>query len=366
MKIYFLVGHIFPPKASGGGNLFNRKMYEYLVAHDEDVEIINLVEFLSEFNRHFVSRLPVFSRLWRIFWFALRLPKPRRAVLFEDHYFLRDLFLYNLLLPSKARVLAAVYHFEDYRSGRSSVYECWKERLYLRGVEMCLAISKFTARELASLGRPVSRIWLVPCGHDPVPMDLRAKAGDSISLLFVGHYRPRKGLHHLVEAFSGMGTCRAVLHLVGRKEDPEYFANLMRVVREHNAEDRIIFHGQVSDDELAHLYASADIFVFPSLWEGFGIVLLEAMSYGLPIIATDVAAIPELVKDGENGLLVEPGDVDGLAAAISRLVGDKGLRERMGERGREIASCYSWERSGELFYQAIRHLRGGLIGLVKG
>src|SRR6185312_12150781 len=91
----------------------------------------------------------------------------------------------------------------------------------------------------------------------------------------------------------------------------------------------------------------AGIFVFPSLWhEPFGIPVIEAMASGLPVVATRAGALPEIVVDGETGILVERGDHEGLAAAISRLLADARLRERMGNAGRErVRQLFTWERA---------------------
>ncbi|MBI2910192.1 MAG: glycosyltransferase family 4 protein [Chloroflexi bacterium] len=365
MKVRFLVGDIFPPKAHGGGNLFNRKMGESLRSKGEVVDVIDLADLIAGFRQrwHTLERFRVAERIARVLWLAVHLPKPSNAVIFEDHYFLRDVFLYNLLMTAfrRAVIVAGVYHFEEYRSDGSGWRHAWqrfKERLYLLGVQTEVAISRYTARELESLGQPASKIRLVPCGIDGSEIKRYPKEpSDKVNLLFVGHYRPRKGVDHLVDAFCRLNAENAVLHLVGKKEDPQYFERIVAMARENGLEDRIIFHGQVDRDQLSHLYSQADIFVFPSLQEGFGIVLLEAMSYGLPIVASNVSAIPELVIDGENGFLVPPADPDALAAAITKLIEEPRLRREMGEAGYRIASAYSWERSGELFYKIIRELQ---------
>lgn len=365
MKVYFLVGHIFPPKASGGGNLFNRKMYEYLRSRGEEVEVIALPDLIEELRHRWpaIGKLPLLPRLFRILWLAGRIPKPKGAIVFEDHYFLRDLFLYNILMTyfRGATVVAGVYHFEEYRSEASGLKRIWqrfKERLYLLGVKIEVTISRSTAGELASLGQPMSKIRIVPCGIDINEVKRYPKeASAKVNLLFVGHYRPRKGVDYLVDAFSRLRADNTVLHLVGRMEDSRYFERLVAIAKAKGVEDRVIFHGQVDSDRLAYLYSQADVFVFPSLWEGFGIVLLEAMSYGLPIVASNVSAIPELVEDGENGFLVPPADPQALASAIARLVEDSELRKKMGQRGYRMAASYSWQRSGELFYEVIKGLK---------
>lgn len=106
-------------------------------------------------------------------------------------------------------------------------------------------------------------------------------------------------------------------------------------------------HGRVANEEICSHYSRAGIFVFPSLWhEPFGIPVIEAMAAGLPVVATRAGALPEVVIDGETGILVERGDTEGLTAAISKLLADPHLRERMGAAGRErVQQLFTWERS---------------------
>ena len=98
---------------------------------------------------------------------------------------------------------------------------------------------------------------------------------------------------------------------------------ILNKIKEYNLTDDIIFHGRLDDEELNRIYSESDIFVFPSMLEGYGMVLLEAMSYSLPIIAFDNSAMPYTVKTGETGILVENKNVDSFYRAIVKLVEDK-------------------------------------------
>jgi len=109
--------------------------------------------------------------------------------------------------------------------------------------------------------------------------------------------------------------------------------------------------------ELALFYKHADVFILSSIFEGFGIVLLEAMSFGLPIVATKVGAIPELVQDGVQGVLVPPGDSVALARALKELISRPQLRERYGTEGlktaAELEEIYSWKAVGERIWKVL-------------
>ena len=122
---------------------------------------------------------------------------------------------------------------------------------------------------------------------------------------------------------------------------------------------KVVFHGFIKDKaKLARLFRRADIFVLPSVNEGFPIVLMEAMSFGLPIVATTVAGIPELVKDGETGILVPPRDPQALADAIARSIESPDLREQYSRNAqrhvKEMEQMYSWDQVAGRVYAVLK------------
>jgi phosphatidylinositol alpha-mannosyltransferase len=163
------------------------------------------------------------------------------------------------------------------------------------------------------------------------------------NLLFVGRFEPRKGLLDLLKAFrivrrSGL-ECRLLVVGSGPQE---------REARRYVATRRlgdVEFLGRVADDEKAALFRTADLYVSPATGrESFGIVLLEAMAAGTAIVCSDIHGYKGVVRRGEQALLVPPRDPAALASAISRLIGDDDLRERMGRAGQARAREFSWER----------------------
>jgi len=123
---------------------------------------------------------------------------------------------------------------------------------------------------------------------------------------------------------------RVEFHIAGADENGAW---KKRWEARHSGESRVHFHGEVSTGELACLYAGCDLFVAPSTYESFGLVYLEAMAHGKPVIGCRTGGVPEVVSDGVNGLLVPPGDATALAAAIRRLCEDEGLAKRFGSAG---------------------------------
>ncbi|HEX8103535.1 MAG TPA: glycosyltransferase, partial [Solirubrobacteraceae bacterium] len=171
----------------------------------------------------------------------------------------------------------------------------------------------------------------------------RPEDPDDTEILFVGRLEPRKGVDTLLEAAIDLVRERPGLRvrLAGADtghstEGNQTYAAWLgeRLAGEPALLARFVFEGEVSDETLYRLYADCDVFCAPSRYESFGLVLAEAQMMGRPVVACRAGGMPEVVADGETGLLVEPGDVDGLRAALARLVDDRELRARMGAAAR--------------------------------
>jgi len=166
------------------------------------------------------------------------------------------------------------------------------------------------------------------------------------SLLYVGNSEDRnKGARYLLEALNLLkGKLDFHLALVDRPREALDLAP--RLVEEFGLEDRVAFSGHVSREELVQLYNRSELMVSPSLYEGFGLPAAEAMACGVPLVATTAGAFPEVIEDGETGLLVPPADPTALADAIARLMSDAALRRRMGEAGRtRIEEHFTWRQT---------------------
>src|SRR3989441_10078267 len=154
------------------------------------------------------------------------------------------------------------------------------------------------------------------------------------------------------------------LTIVG--EDWGGVAMLRSLARSLGAELQLIFTGALPRAEVIQAYASAAIFVLPSLFEPFGTVLLEAMAAGLPVVASAVGGIVDVVADGKTGLLIPPGKPLALAAGLEQLISDSSLRARMAEEARRRASGYSWDlivpRIVEVYREAIAESGGRRAG----
>ena len=159
------------------------------------------------------------------------------------------------------------------------------------------------------------------------------KENSTVNVLFMGRLGKRKGTYDIIEAAKYLKTSDVEIHLYG-DGDVEEFEN---IIADNNLQEKVKINGWISGDKKAEVFQSADIYILPSYNEGLPISILEAMALGLPIISTPVGGIPEAVKDGINGFLVQVGDYKALAEKIDLLAGEKSLREQMGIQSHKIA-----------------------------
>ena len=171
-------------------------------------------------------------------------------------------------------------------------------------------------------------------------------------LLFVGTVEPRKNLLTLARAFARTAKTHARLQLVIAGQKGWLSDDLMSYLDESELRDRVLFTGHLSDDDLRALYSSCRVFVYPSLYEGFGLPLLEAMACGAPVVTSNVGSIVETVGDAAR--LISPTDADDLAQAITTLLDDARERDRLSALGIEHAKKFSWERTAAATWQVYR------------
>jgi D-inositol-3-phosphate glycosyltransferase len=205
------------------------------------------------------------------------------------------------------------------------------------------------------------KITVIPPGvdtelfHPHSPEDAKSRLGvrpcDRM-LLFVGRIEPLKGLDTLLRAMALLANeCPTWAHnicvaIIGGDPDTtenEELERLKTIRAELGITDLVVFLGARDQDKLHHYYSAAEMVIMPSHYESFGMVALEAMACGTPVIASDVGGLAHLVRDGETGLHVPNGNPEALAGAIARLVEDHELRERLGQQAHQYAQQYSWE-----------------------
>ena len=176
-------------------------------------------------------------------------------------------------------------------------------------------------------------------------------------VLYTGNIKPHKNIDRLIEAYSILrrrGVENVKLLIIG--DEISKYPNLRRLVHKFQLHQHVRFFGFVPDATLAVFYRLASAFVFPSLYEGFGLPTLEAMAAGVPVITSNVSSLPEVV--GEAALLIDPMDAGALADAMARVLSDAPLRADLIRRGHERIKTFSWERSVARVHQVYREVGG--------
>ncbi len=203
-----------------------------------------------------------------------------------------------------------------------------------------IAVSEWAKHDIAKYGVDMGRIETIPNGVDA---DEFHTGGGGGFLLFVGRLVPQKGIPYLLDAMPLVlkehPGARLVLAGRGSLHD-----SLKRKAARMGLGGSVIFSGYMEEEALKDAYGACDLFVLPSTVEPFGIVVVEAMASGRPVVCTDSGGVREVVADGVNGFLVPPRDPRALADSICQLLSDADLRERMGREGRRIArEKFGWK-----------------------
>lgn len=227
----------------------------------------------------------------------------------------------------------------------------------LRGskIDKIIAVSKFLKKELEKKYLvDSSKIHVIYNGVDVEKFNpnlngliirdkFKIKEGEPL-ILFVGRLAPYKGLHLLLEAFHNvLKQAKAKLMIVGASRYD--FPRIEKFLNE-KIKKALIFVGYAPEEELPLYYAACDIFCFPSLWEGFGLPLVEAQACGKPVVAFNHCAMPEIVRSNETGILVPPKNLKKLSEALIRLLKNEDERVKMGENGWKLVKKYfTWDKT---------------------
>lgn len=318
------------------------------------------------------------SQRWRAAWFGGPTPPSgvRRRPMFESWTPRADLFhgLGQRLpavfdrLPRRARTVVTFHDLFVMTSDRYSTPE-FRARFTAqaheaaRRADAIIAVSRFTAGQVESLlGVEPARIHVVH--HGVRPLAVPPGIARQPLILSVGALQVRKNTLGLLRAFErlpGPVASGWKLVLAGSRGGGFGAEELLREIERSPRRASIELPGWVDDAELGRLYARASIFAFPSLDEGFGIPVLEAMAAGLPVLASNSSSLPEVCGNAA-AVLVEPGDVDAMAAGLARLIESASLRDELSARGRAHSAAFTWERCAQETWCVYRGSHSG-IGL---
>jgi glycosyltransferase involved in cell wall biosynthesis len=299
-----------------GGYLYDRKLVEYLRAQGDTVEVFSLPwrNYASHLTDNFTFRLP--SNLDIMIQDELNHPSLINANCKTHPY----------------PVISLVHHLRSSElrpKWQNSLYRI-VERKYLESVDGFIFNSLTTEKTVNGLmgnGSKPSIIAYPPTdrfGEKITEDEIRIRARQNpFRILFLGNIMGRKGLHVLMEAFK-FSTFNLQLDIIGSiTTEPEYTKAMRHQVMVNGLSSIVHFHGVLDNEALAEKFKRAHVLVVPSSYEGFGIVYLEGMGFGLPAIGTTAGAASEIIEDGETGYLIQPEDSQTLAAHLAHLESDR-------------------------------------------
>jgi glycosyltransferase involved in cell wall biosynthesis len=340
-----------------GGYLYDRRLVGYLRRQGDQVEIISLPwrNYLHHLSDNLSSRL------------LNRLKSLPVDVLLQDELNHPSLFWLNRRLKNQVNysILSIVHHLRS--SEARPAWQNWiyrqVESRYLEALDGFILTSQTTRLAVASLlpqtqqtGKP--SLVATPSGDrfdpqiDSQAINQRSLQAGPLQILFLGNLIPRKGLHTLLEALAQLPSLDWRLSVVGSPDSDVIYSHRMRqLAKRAGLFTRVTFHGALDDNALAQLLRSSHLLVVPSSYEGFGIVYLEGMSFGLPAIATTNGAAGEIITHGEDGFLIAPGDSQALADHLHCLAED---RQRLREMSLAARQRYQAQPTWDDSMQAIR------------
>ncbi len=286
----------------------------------------NGAEIYEENLRQVMGSIPD-TRLQK-FPIADRKAIPEKAIVVTSSGDALRVLPHALLLRLKGHRLLTVHHHSPWRQqkGIRRLLGAAAEKVLLYSSSKIILPSPYMYAELLySFSPDKLLLWKIPFEKGTLP-EVAPEPG---RLAYVGTVEPRKGLTYLLQAMKHVAPSFPSLHLdiIGDTVDADYEEELRRMAEEANLD--VTFHGFISAEEKDELLRKAYLFAFPSLLEGFGMVLAEAQRYSLPIVCFDNSAMPYTVKNGVNGLLCPDRDAEAMARAISRLLSDRELRLRL-------------------------------------
>ena len=288
-----------------------------------------------------------------------------------------ETFIYSLAkkTPLVTRLhthFSEVINFVGWNKGFDFKFSCKIEDAVIDRSDLVTCSTRKHSELIAwETGYGLDDIRIIPLGINLLNRETGRQGRNCLSVLFVGRLEKRKGIQVLLKAIPAVieSFPDVIFNIAGRdtfvsKDFVSFDGAYEESFKERILKDfpkkylsNVNFCGYVDTGQLAGMYESCDIFVAPSLYESFGLIYLEAMSHGKPVIGCGVGGVPEVIEDGITGLLVPPEDHGALAKAISTLLMDKGLRESLGANGRKSAiEKFSRDLMVERTIEAYKHI----------
>ncbi|MCD4708236.1 MAG: glycosyltransferase family 4 protein [Candidatus Sabulitectum sp.] len=334
---------------STGGYYFNFKMASALSKAGHEVDVIHLTTMPKKLRG---------SRIRGSFYVLKRVlrNRPDLLVVSKSYSFMAPLrlILFTLGYP----VLYMVHHLEWHdRAGGVSNLRKNIVRWFLSCGKKIWVNSRSTADDVISLGIPESRLCVIPPGFDRFRTDSEPKQLP-VRILSVGTICSRKDQLTLVKACAMLGDRDFHLSILGDETADRDYAEAVRKEAD-SLGGKVTFTGHLFTEGLYEMYNQSHILANLSHWEGYGIAVAEALWAGLPVLAADAGAVPELITHGDNGYLMAPGDVESCARYLRILIDNGTLRKKMSSNARERArKLFTWCDTGREFVSLAEETAG--------
>lgn len=352
---------------SAGIGRYTRELVKTLASLSNDTFQPHYRLFVADAGRDFAPPLPGSNFAWcptrlterwlNRLWFRLRLPLPIQGWTGSlDLFHAPDFILPPVKRGTRTILtvhdLSFVHEPESMMPRMSTYLNTWVLQS-VRQADHVIADSQATRQDLIDFYQtPPQKITVLYPGVSPefrpiqdadklTAIRRKYNLGEQPFILSVSTIQPRKNYRRLVQAFAQIDIDVSLVIAGGKGW---HYEEIFKEVTQQGLEERVHFPGFIADDDLPALYNAATIFIYPSLYEGFGLPALEAMACGTPVIASNQSSLPEVV--GEAGILVNPRDVGAIAEAISRLLVDSELRQRLSEAGLAQAAKFTWPEMG--------------------
>ncbi|MEO0086364.1 MAG: glycosyltransferase family 1 protein [candidate division WOR-3 bacterium] len=236
----------------------------------------------------------------------------------------------------------------------------WLSLQSLRRASAVLADSENTRRDFLNLRLVApNRVRVAPLGSAVKPNvhldDLAASLRPFV--LYVGCLYPHKNLLRLMSAYKQVCLNSSVRLVIAGTDIPVWVSRTRNAIARENLEGRVVMLGEVSDAELAGLYRQCEAFVFPSLYEGFGLPVLEAMSNGAPVVCSNASSLPEVA--GDSAVYFDPRDANDIARALMFVLANPAEAGRMRESGHARSLAFSWDRTAEIVFLTLEQVLAG-------
>jgi len=331
-----------------GGFIYDRNLVRYLREAGDRVDVISL-----PWRRYGVSLLDNLNPGLR-----RRLTQADFDVLLQDELVHPSCFWLNQRLRPRLSypVIAIVHHLRCRERHPALMRRLYRrvEKRYLTSVDGCICVSRTTAKDVEDLVGRTRPLVVAPPGGDRLTGKITAEQivakalePGPLKIISVANLIPRKGIHTLITALASLPHNDWQLTVAGSLNmDTSYVGSIRRQIEQEKLTHRISLLGKVSDDELALLLPQYHLLTVPSSYEGFGIVYLEGMQFGLPAIAGTAGAAKEIITHGSNGFLVPPGNPEALAHHIKLLIRDRELLQKMSLAAHQTVAAHpTWNDS---------------------